>query len=109
MSTRSGAPTTARRPTLVRNAASRSVYEGSCRKSCMPLPDLCGVGRSSDTPRRGICGASGGGEGGEHVVGMRVGIDVVHDLRDRPVGRDEEGRAAHAPVRLALVLLLAPR
>src|SRR4051812_20508625 len=109
MSTRSGAPTTARRPTLVRNAASRSVYRGSCRRSCMPLSDLRSAARCSDTPRRGICRGSGRREGGEHVVGVRVGLDVVHDLRDPPVGRDEEGRSLHAPVGLPHVALLAPR
>ena len=50
---RSGAATTALRPTLVRNAASRSVYEGSRRKSCISRTPILSVRRHAATPPAG--------------------------------------------------------
>src|SRR5262245_32158519 len=109
MSTRSGALTTARRPTLVRNAASRSVYEGSRRKSCMGRrPIFAAPASVCIPPAGGFLADSSVRERGEHLVGVRVGLHVVHDHRHRSVGRDEEGHSAHTPVCPAHIALLAP-
>src|SRR5437764_8840935 len=74
MSTRSGALTTACRPTLVRKAASRSVYLGSRKESCMSqLHPSFGDGHT-EALGRGISLAEAAA-GAEHVVCVRVGLD----------------------------------